>query len=279
MRNVPGRRVSLGGNEIYLEESGSGDTCVVFESGAGAGRTMWDSVVPLLTDVARTVTYDRAGRGRSGPADHPQSIDEMATVLVDLVAALAPKRLILVAHSMGGLVARRAIEKMSPQPIGLVLIDGTPETAPVYDDWSPRVAKTDRIIAVQQVLFRVRPLARLLTHPYSRIFPADAYATMLDEDFTPAGLAQTRNDIRAVADSIGEFRSRPPQLPPQCAVAVIVSSRANRLQARNFDTLHEYQKRYAEEVGAQFEAVDSEHIVPAEQPGPIAEVVRRLLGQ
>ena len=36
---------------IYVEESGSGDTCVVFESGNGAGRTLWDPVVPLLADI------------------------------------------------------------------------------------------------------------------------------------------------------------------------------------------------------------------------------------
>lgn len=160
MRDVPGRRLTVHGSEIYLEESGFCDTYVVFESGNGSGRTMWDPVVPLLADIARTVAYDRAGRGRSSRAEPPQSIDDMAATLVALVEALAPTRVILVGHSMGGLIVRRA----------------------------------------------------------------------------------------------------------------------NRFQARNHGTIREYQRRYAEQVGGQFEDADSEHIVPAEQPGQVAAAIRRLAG-
>lgn len=275
MRDVPGRRLMTGGSEIYLEEAGSGDTCVVFESGAGGGRTLWDPVVPLLADVAHTVAYDRAGRGRSGPAEPPQRIDDMAATLVELVGALAPRRVILVAHSMGGLIARRAAETLSPRPAGLVLVDPTPEAAPFYGDWAATVRKTDRILAVQQTLARYRPLTRMLTRSYGRMFAPDTYDAMLSEDFTPAGIAQTRREIQAVAAGISEFRSRPPQ-PPECGVILISATRANRLQARNLGTIREYQRRYAEQVGGQFEDADSEHIVPAEQPGQVASAVRRL---
>ncbi|WP_227982255.1 alpha/beta fold hydrolase [Nocardia spumae] len=276
MRFESGRRMTVCGNEIYVEESGTGDTAVVFESGAGAGRSLWDPVVATLADSVRTVAYDRAGRGRSGRIEQRQSIDEMAATLSALVAALAPRRVILVAHSMGGLIARRAIENLSPRPAGLVLIDPTPEAAPCYDDWGPTVSKTDRILAVQQTLARCRPLMRIATRSYGRMFPADTYTTMLTEDFSPAGIARTRCEIAAVATAIGEFRSRPPQLP-ECDVIVISASRANRLQARNFDTVREYQRRYAEQVGGRFEDADSEHIVPAERPEQVAAAVRRMV--
>ena len=118
MRDAPGRRLMVNGSEIYLEESGSGDTCVVLESGNGSGRTLWDPVVPLLRDIAHTVAYDRAGRGRSSRAEPPQSLDDMAATLAALVEALAPSRVILAGHSMGGLVVRRAAEKLSPRPAG-----------------------------------------------------------------------------------------------------------------------------------------------------------------
>ncbi|WP_433565628.1 alpha/beta fold hydrolase [Nocardia sp. CA-151230] len=277
MRNMAGKRLSLHGNEIYVEESGSGDTAVVFESGAGAGRTLWDAVVPLLGDVATTVAYDRAGRGRSGRAEPPQRIDDMADTLVALIEALAPNRVILVAHSMGGLIVRRAADKLAPSLAGLVLIDPTPETAPNYDDWAPTARKTDRILAVQQFLARSRPLMRVLTRSYGRMFAPATYDTMLREDFTPAGLTHTRHEIRAVASAITEFRSRPPELPT-CDVTLITSSRANRLQSRNHDIIREYQRRYGESVGAHIEDADSEHIVPAERPEQVAAAVRRLLG-
>jgi pimeloyl-ACP methyl ester carboxylesterase len=61
----------------------------VFESRNGAGRTLRDPVAPLLAGIARTVAYDRAGRGRSSRAEPPQSLDDMAATLVALVGALA----------------------------------------------------------------------------------------------------------------------------------------------------------------------------------------------
>ncbi|WP_433683345.1 alpha/beta fold hydrolase [Nocardia sp. CA-119907] len=274
MRDVPGRRMTVNGNEIYFEESGTGDTLVVFESGGGAGRTLWDRVVPLLGDIAHMVAYDRAGRGRSGSPAEPQSIDDMAATLVALVRAHASRRLILVGHSMGGLIVRRAAETLSPS--GLVLIDPTPEAAPNYDNWAPTAKKTDRILAVQQALSHVPPLMRMLTRSYGRKFPADSYATMLSEDFTPAGLATTRHEIRAVAGAIDEFRRRPPE-PPKSAVIVISAIHAARYQARNLDLMREYQHRYAEQVGAQYEDAVSEHIIPAERPEQVAAAVRRLI--
>jgi pimeloyl-ACP methyl ester carboxylesterase len=277
LRDTQGRRLVLNGGEIYLEESGSGPVCVVFESGNGAGRTLWDPVVPLLSGIARTVAYDRAGRGRSPLADPPQSLDDMAATLAALVRALAPGRLILVGHSMGGLIARRAAGELVPGPAGLVLVDPTPEAAPIYDDWAAAAASTDRILAAHQAAARCRPLIRRLTRSYGRMFSPATYETMLAEDFTPAGAAQTRRETKAFAAGVREFRTRPPQVPPG-GVIVISAARASRLQARNHATVREYQRRWAGQAGAQFEDADSGHIVPAEQPGQVAAAVRRLAG-
>jgi hypothetical protein len=118
---------------------------------------------------------------------------------------------------------------------------------------------------------------RRLARSYGRMFTADTYDIMLAEDFTPAGVAQTRRELKAFAAGVLGFRSRPPH-PPECDVVVISAARANRFQARNHDTIREYQRRYAEQVGGQFEDADSEHIVPAEQPGQVAAAIRRLAG-
>jgi hypothetical protein len=118
---------------------------------------------------------------------------------------------------------------------------------------------------------------RALTRSYGRMFSPDTYDAMLAEDFTPAGLAQTRRELEAFATGVAEFRGRPPQ-PPECAVTVISATRANRLQARNHETIREYQRRYAEQAGWQFEDADSGHIVPAGQPGQVAAAIRRLVG-
>ncbi|MGW5309495.1 alpha/beta fold hydrolase [Nocardia thailandica] len=114
MRRTSGRRTAVDGVDNYVEMTGSGPTPVVFESGGGAGRTLWDRAVPLLGDDVRAVAYDRAGRGRSGTADAPQRIEDMAATLVALTRNLALERPILVGHSMGGLIVRRAAEACGP---------------------------------------------------------------------------------------------------------------------------------------------------------------------
>ncbi|PSR69223.1 hypothetical protein C8258_04750 [Nocardia sp. MDA0666] len=277
MRDVPGERMTVRGIELYVEQGGAGQTCVLFESGAGAGRTLWDPVVSVLGDTVRTVAYDRAGRGRSARMQPPQSLDEMAATLVALVEVLAPCRLILVGHSMGGLIVRRAAESLVPQPIGLVLVDPTPEAAPFYADWAATATRTDRVLAVQQSLARFRPVMRALTGSYGRMFPADTYETMLREDFTAAGITATRSEFDAFATGIGPFRDNPPR-PPGGEVVVISALRADRWHARHHDTIREYQRRFTDRVNGRFEDADSEHIVPAECPDQVAAAVLRMAG-
>src|SRR5436190_23228133 len=115
MRQAAGRAVQVNGRSVYVEESGTGPDWVVFEAGQGMGCTCWDAVLPLLAHRARLVAYDRAGFGRSGRTTAQLGIDDMATDLVSMVEAVVPGRFVLVAHSMGGLVARRAVERLEPR--------------------------------------------------------------------------------------------------------------------------------------------------------------------
>jgi pimeloyl-ACP methyl ester carboxylesterase len=279
MREVPGRKVPVNGRSVYVEESGRGADWIVFDAGSGQGRTCWDLVVPLLADRARLVAYDRAGFGRSGRTTQQLGIDDMAADLVALVEAVVPGHspLVLVAHSMGGLVARRAVESLGPRLGGLLLIDPTPETAPVYDTWDQITKKTDRGLALTQGLTRFRPLARLLTSNVRRLFPHDTYETMLAEDFTPAGIAQTRNEMQAVAAAIPRFRAQPPQ-PPNCPTILLSAARASGLE-RARPALREHHRRYVESLpDGQVESVDSAHFVMAEQPQLVADRTQRLLG-
>ncbi len=278
MRGVPGRHVALRGTEIYLEESGNGDDWVVFESGMGAGRAMWDLVTPLLRAGAHTVTYDRAGRGRSGRPPRPQDIDEMAATLVELVETVVSGRLVLVAHSMGGLVARRAAEKLSGRLTGLVLVDPTVETAPQYDDYGPAAKKIDGALRIQQPLSHLRWLVKLAARPYRHVFPRATFETMLAEDFAPAGITQMRHELAALAKGVSDFRRRPPE-PPACQVVLISAARASKRRARDHAQTREHQRQYVESVGGRFEDADSEHMVPAEQPQQIAEAISVYLSR
>jgi pimeloyl-ACP methyl ester carboxylesterase len=275
MRDVPGRPVPVNGRTIYVEESGQGPDWVVFEAGGGCGRTFWDPVLPLLAGQARLVAYDRAGPRLSGRTAQQTSIDDMAADLVAMTEAVVPGEFILVGHSMGGLIARRAAERLGSRLRGLLLVDATPETSPVYDTWDQTTRKIDHVLAVTQALSRSRLLARLISGNVRHLYSADTYQTMLAEEFSPAGISQTRQEMQAVAAAIPRFRAQPPELP-KCPTIVLSAARGGR--ERQHAAIVEHQRRYAETVsGARYEVVDSGHLIMAEQPQLVVTRIRQLL--
>jgi hypothetical protein len=80
----------------------------------------------------------------------------------------------------------------------------------VYDTFDQTARKVDRSLAVGQAVIWSRTLAWMFTGNIRRVFPPDTYKTMLAEDFTPTGFAQTRKEIKAVAAAIHPFRAEPP---------------------------------------------------------------------
>jgi pimeloyl-ACP methyl ester carboxylesterase len=277
MRDVQGQRVPVNGRAVYVEQSGQGQSWVVFEAGAGCGRTCWDRVVPLLAGQARLVAYDRAGRALSGRTTRRLGIDDMAADLVAMIEAVVPGEFVLVAHSMGGLVARRAAERLGTRLRGLLMADTLPETSPGYDTWDQTAEKIDRTLAVSQALSRFRPLPWLFSANIRRLYSPDTYQAMLEEDFTPAGIAQTRKESQAVAEAITQFRDRPPQLP-KCPALVLSVARAAKGRERQHALIREHQRRYADTLpDGRYEVVDSAHLVMAEQPQLVAGRIQQFL--
>jgi pimeloyl-ACP methyl ester carboxylesterase len=184
--------------------------------------------------------------------------------------------LVAVAHSMGGLVARRAAERLGPRLGGLRLLDPTRESAPVYDAFDKTARKVDRSLAFGQALIWFRPLALTSSANVRRVFSPDTYKTMLAEDFTPAGIAQTRKEFKAVAAAIHQFRAKPPALPA-CPTVLLSAFRPLRRRG-NQRLIAEHQRRYVETLSeGRFEEVDSSHFIQAERPGIVADRVRHLL--
>ena len=273
-----GQAVTVNGRSVYVEQRGQGDDWVVFEAGSGEGRTTWDVVLPKLADRARLVAYDRAGFGRSGRIRDQLGIDDMAADLIALTETVVPEsaRLVLVGHSMGGLVVRRAVEHLGPRLGGLLLVDPTPESAPVYDTFDRTAKSVDASLAIAQLLIWFPPVAWLSTGNIRQVFPRDTYRTMLAEDFTPSGIGQTRKEFKAVAAAIHQFRDRPPVLPT-CPTVLLSASRPLRRGERR-DLIAEHQRRYVETLpDGRFEQVDSSHFIQAEQPAVVAGRVAELL--
>jgi pimeloyl-ACP methyl ester carboxylesterase len=125
-------RATVDGRSIRMLVTGHGDATVVFESGAGAPLEMWGKVQPAVSQFAKTVSYDRAGLGRSEDGPPPRDGRRIATELrraLDAAAITPP--FILVGASMGGPYIR-VYAGMYPEDVsGMVLVDPTVFSAEV----------------------------------------------------------------------------------------------------------------------------------------------------
>lgn len=127
-----GALVDIGGRRLFITcaNLGAPGPAVIFEAGLAGDHRSWEQVLPGAAGLARACSYDRAGLGASDPGPTPR---DAAAVSADLAALLraagVPGPYILVAHSFGGLFARRFAADNPDAVAGMVLVDA------VHEDW------------------------------------------------------------------------------------------------------------------------------------------------
>src|SRR5574340_383232 len=120
--------IDVGGYSLYARLIGSGSPTVVFICGLGEDMDSWNSVQPDVGKLTSTLAYDRAGLGESEASPHRPTISNMVHDLHFLLAgAKLPPPYLLVAHSLGGFVARMFADHYPEAVCGLVLVDAAHE--------------------------------------------------------------------------------------------------------------------------------------------------------
>lgn len=96
-------------------------------------RSYWDKQVPALAEGFGVVTVDLAGHGESGLDRRTWSIASLAGDVETVVEALDLDDVIVVGHSMGGLVALDAARRMPERVIGVIGVDTLHDADPELD--------------------------------------------------------------------------------------------------------------------------------------------------
>jgi pimeloyl-ACP methyl ester carboxylesterase len=120
------------GRRLHQLVQGTGSPTVVFEAGVGAAHDTWCRVQPAVAEVTRTISYDRAGYGRSDRDRTPRTVQRMADDLADLLTADGEREYVLVGHSLGGPIVRWLGYRRPDLVAGLVLVDPVAEDCEVY---------------------------------------------------------------------------------------------------------------------------------------------------
>lgn len=122
-------RIDIGGRFLFVECQGRGSPTVVIERSSGCASDndpTWLALREELLSRLRVCLYDRAGLGQSDPAPATRTIADMVADLHALLRAASIRPpYILVAHSLGALIARLYTEQYPQEVVGLVLIDAT----------------------------------------------------------------------------------------------------------------------------------------------------------
>jgi pimeloyl-ACP methyl ester carboxylesterase len=129
IRGTPTRLTSHDGTRLHVEELGQGP-CLVFAHGFSLTQDAWHYQRRDLPDRFRCVFYDQRGHGRSGrPRRHDYSLPALAGDLKAVLDWTGEERVVVVAHSMGGIAALQFAEQfpeeLGGRVAGLVLVGST----------------------------------------------------------------------------------------------------------------------------------------------------------
>ncbi|MFT4163947.1 MAG: alpha/beta fold hydrolase [Microlunatus sp.] len=260
---------------------------VVFEAGAGATRSCWALVQPLVAELTRAVAYDRSGLGRSAPDPAGPTLTRMADDLNDLLDQLdkldGSRRdgpggsYVLVGHSDGGPIVRLATSRRPERIVGLVLVDPTDEAAEVmYEPWFRRV---QRAFIDGGLLLAHARLLRFLSQSKIQSVPPDVRRDLLADAYTPQVMATWRQHARTYLDDVATWRTDPPELG-DIPVTVISATKprdglAKKVRA-SVNAAHAYRATQSPH-GRHILAENSGHDIPYRDPQLIAAEVRRLI--
>lgn len=121
-------KIDIGGYSLFIKSAGEGKPTVVFDSGYGMTYTQWYSVLKLVENQTRTVTYSRAGIGGSDKSPLDRTCATKAEELHKLLTAANIKGpYILVGHSLGGFDVRLFAAKYPNEVAGIILVDSSQE--------------------------------------------------------------------------------------------------------------------------------------------------------
>ena len=115
------KTLKVNGMELAWRRHGKG-TPLVLVHGFPLDGSIWDEVVPLLTDEFDVIVPDLRGFGRSTTLDAPYTVTDMAGDIAALLAHLGLDEAMLAGHSMGGYVALAFAKKYSGRASGLCLV-------------------------------------------------------------------------------------------------------------------------------------------------------------
>ena len=129
---------SIGDKEIYYKEYGSGSPLLLI-AGLGSDSVSWLPIIINLSKNFRLITFDNRGVGRSSEDNLNITIEEMANDCMSLIQHLNLKKVDVLGHSMGGMIAI-SLAIAYPKIVNRLILEATTSTISsrnnaLFEDW------------------------------------------------------------------------------------------------------------------------------------------------
>ncbi|CAJ0557630.1 unnamed protein product, partial [Mesorhabditis spiculigera] len=239
------------GRRLATARSGSGSTTVIAASGLGKSKEDWQHLAPHIENDATLIAYDRAGHGSSDPRTTPYDLNGMADDLLQLVQSVEGP-VVLVGHSYGGPLVRRAAESLPSEKVkGVVLVDESVERLAQSAPWISRAS---------------------VSLKYSRRVIAAAFSRPGNGERHPVHAARTAlREAREFLPSLADLSLRSPDLSG--VPATTISAKRSDLTL-----LREHEAAIASAESPRTVIADSDsHYLHHVSPELVADEIRRYL--
>ena len=120
---VPGVVPSADGTPIAYEVHGAGEPTLILVHGWSCDSRYWREQIAHFAARHRVVTVDLAGHGHSGAGRADYTTRSFGEDVKAVAEAVGGDRLILVGHSMGGLIVAEAARLLPGRVLGLIAVD------------------------------------------------------------------------------------------------------------------------------------------------------------
>lgn len=254
--------VTSGATDVAYETRGEGSPMVLIHGAGGSAQTNWDVVAGSLAKHFRVVMPDYAGSGTTTIPQQDVDLSEIVAQVAAVIAEEADQGAHVVGFSLGAVVAAMLARDLADKAWSLTLIAG----------W----ARSDARMRIQFGLWE---------HLVSQ--DPDAAATHLlltghsNRVLGSASIDELREWIRATSSGIpagmtyqADLASRIDILPMLSEVKV--PTQVIGLTQDNMVPVAHARELHAAIPGAEYLEIDGGHLVLAEQPGDIADVIREF---
>jgi pimeloyl-ACP methyl ester carboxylesterase len=127
-------KIKTNGVELNVNDTGIGDTTLVFLHHMGGSSKTWSDVTSRLSRDFRCIAIDARGAGDSEATETGYSIRNLGNDVLGVIATLRLKRYIVIGHSMGGKIAQYLASTHPAGLVGIVLVAASPPSPMVLDD-------------------------------------------------------------------------------------------------------------------------------------------------